>query len=105
MGLPIRISDAYIYTSFLKYIKQLETMEPLKICFVGKYVSYKDAYMSIIKAFEIAAFAEGKNHTIDFIESIVLEGDVNRNERGEEQTFLLLYIDVFTLLKQSKVRW
>lgn len=62
MGLPIRISDAYVYTSFLKYMKSIENLEPIKICFVGKYVSYKDAYMSIIKAFEIAALAEGKNH-------------------------------------------
>lgn len=69
-GLPIRLSDLYIYKNFCKQLDKIQLLEKMNICIVGKYISYKDAYMSIIKAIEVAGFANTKNIHIDWVESI-----------------------------------
>lgn len=53
-----------------------DNCQEIKICFVGKYVSFTDAYISIIKAIETAALANEVTFKIEFIESILLEDDV-----------------------------
>jgi len=53
------------------YVKK--TNEEVNIAFVGKYVTFKDAYISVIKAFEQASVETGIRVNLDFIESEDLE--------------------------------
>ncbi|EAS04002.1 CTP synthase (macronuclear) [Tetrahymena thermophila SB210] len=84
-NLPIKLSDLYVYKCFCRHLQIIEELPKIQICIVGKYITFKDAYLSIIKAFEVAGFALTVSLKLCWVESIQLEDDFVKDEETKLQ--------------------
>lgn len=71
LGLDFRLRADRIWHQLVRRIKR--TKPTLRIAMVGKYLSMKDTYMSLIEALKAAAWAAGKNLDLWWVDAEQLE--------------------------------
>ncbi|KAL4442389.1 hypothetical protein ABPG74_005730 [Tetrahymena malaccensis] len=96
-NLPIKLSDVYVYKCFTKHLEKVQEQPKMNICIVGKYITYKDAYMSILKAMEVSGFVLSINLKIQWVESIHLEDDYVKDEDTKKEAE-----EAWSKIKESK---